>query len=100
MLIAAGLGCLCGSVSVFTTKTSGVQHQIQDDLVVFVDHLNVVLLLLSSFKVMLLGLVGAWKLANPLDRGVQAWSSLEGGIPLARGFSDFAVRESISWSAW
>ena len=29
----AGLGCLCGSVSVFTTKTSGVQHQIQDALV-------------------------------------------------------------------
>lgn len=30
------------SVSVFTTKTSGVQHQIQDALVVFVDHFNLV----------------------------------------------------------
>jgi hypothetical protein len=39
-LLVAGLGCLCGSVSVFTTKTSGVQHQIQDALVVFVDHFN------------------------------------------------------------
>jgi hypothetical protein len=36
------------SVSVFTTKTSGVQHQIQDALVVFVGQLNLVLHLFLS----------------------------------------------------
>jgi hypothetical protein len=42
------LGYLCGSVSVFTTKTEGVQHQIQDALVVFVDQLNLAPFLLWS----------------------------------------------------
>lgn len=37
MLLVAGLGYLCVLSSVFTTKTSGVQHQIQDALVVLVD---------------------------------------------------------------
>jgi len=45
MSMVAGLGCLCALSSVFTTKTSGVQHQIQDALVVFVGQLNLVLLL-------------------------------------------------------
>lgn len=40
MLVVAGLGYLCALSSVFATKTSGVQHQIQDALVVFVDQLN------------------------------------------------------------
>lgn len=30
MLEVAELGCLCALSFVFTTKTSGVQHQIQD----------------------------------------------------------------------
>lgn len=37
------------SVSVFATKTSGVQHQIQDALVVFVDHFNLVHISFPSF---------------------------------------------------
>jgi bacteriorhodopsin len=49
-VLVAGLGCLCGSVSVFTTKTSGVQHQIQDALVVFVDQLNLVHFLFDLFS--------------------------------------------------
>ena len=48
MLEDAGLGCLCALFCVFTTKTSGVQHQIQDALVVFVDHFNLVPLLLCQ----------------------------------------------------
>jgi len=39
---ASGLECLCDSVSVFTTKTSGVQQQIQGASVVFVGHFNLV----------------------------------------------------------
>lgn len=45
--VVAGLGCLCALSSVFTTKTSGVQHQIQDALVVFVDHFNLATSLFS-----------------------------------------------------
>jgi len=41
------------SVSVFTTKTLGVQHQIQDALVVFVDHFNLVYISFVLFSVSL-----------------------------------------------
>lgn len=58
-ILVAGLGFLCGSVSVFTTKTLGVQHQIQDALVVFVVQLNLVPLSLFISRVRI-----AWPLAS------------------------------------
>ena len=58
--LVADLGVCVIQSSVFTTKTLGVQHQIQDALVVLVDQLNLVLHLFLSLISLVLQFSSCW----------------------------------------